>query len=162
MKKRNKKYSGPKYVALNVMTTIFGGLSGDHMAHLQRLLAANHQAMAAMVEGRGNRDTFDALAGAINIGKVMCSQGIGSEFFPEMLAAHGALVAMGVRAMKTGRFLFIGDELKAMNEGIACHDAQLENIRAIDLDRAAVEMQRAARDKSRTVSVRAEMEREAA
>ena len=162
MKKRTKKYSGPKYVAMNVLTTFFGGLSGDHAEHLQTLLTKNAAAMAAMVTGRGNRESFDRLTGAINMANVMCEQGIGNEFREATIAGREAMLSMGKRALRTGRFVFTGDELAAMNEAMECHTAQLTNIRAIDVDRAAEEVERRIRHGINSTSVRAEMEREAA
>lgn len=162
MKKRTKKYQGPKYVANNPMSTFFGGLSGDHMSHLQGLFGRNHAAMQAMVQGRGDRDTWDLLVGAINMANVMCEQGIGNEFREAMLAGRDALCEMGKRAMSTGRFLFKGDELTDMNEALACHDAQLENIRAIDVERAADEVMRRVRHGINTTNVRKEFEKEQA
>lgn len=160
--KRNKKYQGPKYVAKNVMSTFFGGLSGDHADHLRRLNIRNHGAMAAIVQGRGDRASWDLLVGAVNMGNVMCEQGIGDEFRAHMIAGRDALLEVGKRALKSGRFGFTGDELKAMNLALECHDAQLENIRAIDVERASDEVLRRIRHGVNTTNVRAELEREAA
>lgn len=79
-----------------------------------------------------------------------------------MLAARDALCEVGKRALKTGKFLFRGEELQAMNEAMACHDAQLENIRAIDVERASDEVIRRIRNRINTTNVRAELEKEAA
>lgn len=155
--KRTKAYK-PKYVAKNPMSTFFGGLSGDHMGHLQALFGRNHAAMQAIVQGRGDRSTWDLLVGAINMGNVMCEQGIGNEFREAMIAGRDALCEVGKRAVLTGRFLFKGDELGAMNEAMACHDAQLENIRAIDVERASDEVIRRIRHGINTTSVRKELE----
>lgn len=159
MKKRTKRYV-PKYVSINPLSTFFGGLSGDHAEHLQTLLLKNHGAMAAMVEGRGDKDAFDRLTGAINMGNVMCEQGIGDEFRASMIAGRNALIELGKRALKTGRFVFKGDELAAMNLAMECHDAQLTNIRALDVDRAADEVARRIRYGVNTTNVRAELARE--
>lgn len=159
--KRTKKYAGPKYIAKNPMHTFFGGLSGDHSEHLQTLLLKNHGALAAIVQGRGDREAFDKLTGAINMGNVMCEMGIGDEFRASMLAGRDAMIEMGKRALQTGRFVFKGCELAAMNEAIACHDAQLENIRAIDVERASNEVLRRIRHGINTTNVRKEYERAA-
>ena len=79
-KPRNKKYQGPKYVARNVMSTFFGGMGHTHIEHLRTLQVKNHLALAEMAQGRGNPAHWDLLIGAINIGNVMCEQGIGDEF----------------------------------------------------------------------------------
>ncbi|CUI02655.1 hypothetical protein BN2497_87 [Janthinobacterium sp. CG23_2] len=161
MKKRNKKYR-PKFVALNPMATFLGGMSGEHVAHLQALFGRNHGAMARMVQGAGSRDDWDLLIGAINMGNVMCDQGIGNEFRAEMIAARDAMCECGKRGVATDRFLFRGDEIRVVNEALACHDAQLENIRAIDVDRAADEVLRRIRHGINTTNVKAEMAKEAA
>ncbi len=153
MKKRTKKYKGPKYVATNPISTFFGGLSGDHAEHLVRLNIRNHSAMAVMTQGAGTREHWDLLVGAINMGNVMCEQGIGNEFREAMLAGRDALEAMGRRAMNTDRFLFKAEELAAMNEALACHDAQLENIRSIDVERASDEVLRRIRHGINTINV---------
>lgn len=155
--KRNKSYR-PKYVAKNPISTFFGGLSGDHMSHLQGLFGRNHGAMARVAMGHGTRDDWDLLVGAINMGNVMCEMGIGNEFREAMIAGRDALCEMGKRAMKTERFVFTGDELAAMNEALACHDAQLENIRAIDVDRASDEVIKRIRHGINTTSIKRELE----
>lgn len=152
-KKRTKKYSGPKYVSNNPMSTFFGGLSGDHMPHLQRTLTVNHLALSSIVQGKGTRDDFDRLVGAINMANVLCEQGIGNEFREITIAARDALKQVGERSLVKGVFGFTGDELKAMNAAMECHDAQLENIRAIDIDRAADEVERRLRHRINTVRI---------
>lgn len=159
MKKRNKRYV-PKYVSKNPMSDYFGGLSGDHAHHLQRLKIRNHAAMAAMTTGAGTRNDWDLIVGAVNMANVMCEQGIGDEFRPFTLAARDTMVEVGKRAMKTGRFLFKGDEIAVLNEFLDVHDAQLENIRAIDVERAADEVTRRINGRHNTTNIRAELERE--
>lgn len=160
-KKRTKKYQ-PKFTSKNPINDFFGGLSGVHADHLQRLTIRNHSAMAEMVQGRGQREHWDLLVGAINMANVMCEQGIGDEFRGATIAARDVLCEVGKRAIKTDRFLFKGDEIKVLNEALACHDAQLENIRAIDVERAADEVTRRILNGINTTNVRAEVEREAA
>jgi hypothetical protein len=160
MSKPRKKYK-PKYVARNPLTQFFGGMSSEHAEHLQTLKLKNHAAMAAMVEGRAGRTEWDMLVGAVNMGNVMCDMRIGDEFRNLMLAGRDALCEVGKRAHKTDRFLFKGDKLQAMNLAMEVHDAQLENIRAIDVERASDEVIRRIRNRINTTSVRAEIEKEA-
>lgn len=160
-KKRNKAYR-PKFVSRNPMSDFFGGLSGDHAEHFQRLALRNHTALLMLEQGRGGREQWDLLVGAINIANVMCEQGVGDEFRAQTIAARDALLECGKRAVKTGRFLFRGDELMAVRAALECHDAQLENVRAIDVERASDEVMRRIRHGLNTTNVRAEVEREAA
>ena len=140
-KPRNKRYR-PKYVTSDPLHTFFGGMSGVHAEHLVDLKLKNHMAMACMVRGDGDKSTWDRLVGSINVANVMTDMGIGAEFSPVLLAARDALLEVGVRSVTTGRFVFRGDELKTMQEAMACHDTQLDNVRSIDVDRAAAEVTR--------------------
>ena len=157
--KRCKPYK-PKYVAVNPMSTFLGGMSGDHAEHLQKLNLRNHGAMAAIVQGRGDLDSFNLVTGALNMANVMCEMGIGNEFREAMIAARDAMIEVGKRAVRTGKFLFKGDELQILNNAMSCHDAQLENIRAIDIERAANEVVRRVRHKINTTSVQREVAKE--
>lgn len=158
-KPRNKKYQ-PKYVARNPMATFFGGMSGQHADELVKLNLINHGAIVNICHGSGTKADWDRLVGAINMGNVMCEQGIGNEFRAEMIAARDALCKCGKRFMKSGRFGFTGEELQAVNAGLAAHDAQVENVRAIDLERAADEVIRRIRHGVNTTNVRAELSRQ--
>lgn len=164
MKKvRNKKYQGPKYVARNVMETFFGGMSSTHVDHLRTIQVKNHLALPEMMQGRGNREQFNLIVGAINIGSIMCEQGIGNEFRPVMIAARDAMIAVGMRAMRNGeRFGFTGAELCAVRESLDCHDAQLENVRSIDVDKAAAEVERRVRNNINSTSITREVAKEMA
>jgi len=162
-KKRNKKYQGPKYVARNVISTFFGGMGDTHIDHLRTVQVKNHMALSEMSQGRGNREQFNLIVGAINIGNVMCEQGIGDEYRQVMLSARDAMLEVGKRAMRNEeRFVFTGPELCAVRESLECHDAQLENVRAIDVDRAAAEVERRVRHRINSTSVKREMAKEAA
>lgn len=155
-KSRNKKYQ-PKYVARNPMATFFGGMSGQHADELVKLNLLNHGAMVNICHGSGTRDDWDRLVGAINMGNILCERGIGDEYRQDMISARDALCECGKRIVKTGRVLFTGDELRAVNAGMAVHDAQLENVRAIDIDQAAAEVIRRVRHGINTTNVRAEL-----
>lgn len=159
--KRKKAYK-PKYVSVNPASTFFGGMSREHSDHLRITNLWNHGALANLAKGEGTKEDWNRVVGAINIANVMCEQGIGNEFREKTIAARDALLALGKRGLRTGRFLFTGDELRAVNEGMACHDTQLENVRSIELDRAADEVERRVKHGINSTSVRAEMEKESA
>lgn len=160
-KRRNKKYR-PKYVTRNVLTTIFGGMSGDHAEHLRLIQIRSHKALADMAQGAGTREGWDLLVGAINMANVMCEQGIGNEFRRATIAARDALLEVGKRIVKLDRVIMKGDELNAIREGLDCHDAQLENVRAIDVERASREVDRRVRHHINSTSVMGELAKDAA
>lgn len=162
-KPRNKKYQGPKYVCRNVLSTVFGGMGSAHGDHLRELQIENHLAMVEMAQGRGTREQWNLIVGAINMANVMCEQGIGNEFREKTIAARDAMLAVGKRAVQNDdRFIFKGDELQAINEALDCHDAQLENSRAIDVDRAAMTVEHRVRHRINSTSVMRELRKEAA
>jgi len=162
-KKRSKAYQGPKYVAKNPMITFFGGMGGQHYEHLQTTLLTNHTALSNMARGVGDKGDWERLVGATNVGIIMTEQGIGPEYERDMVAAREALVACGMRAVKNNhRFIFTGDELKVMNQALDVHDLQLKSVRAIDVDKAAHEVERRLRHRINSTSVMAEIRREEA
>lgn len=156
--KPRKKYK-PKYVAKNPMKTFLGGMSGEHAAELVEIQAKTAAAMQAMVQGRGDTDAWDRLVGAINMANVMCEQGIGDEWRQQTIAARESLLQVGIRFKRTGRWLFTGDEMATINEGLSIHSAQVENVRYIDIERASDEVIRRVKHGVNTTNVQAEMER---
>jgi hypothetical protein len=160
-KPRNKAYK-PKGTCSNPLG-IFGGMGDAHRDKLREIQTRNHLAMVDMAQGRGTREQWNRIVGAINVANVMCEMGIGDEFRAATLAARDAMLAIGKRAVKNGdRFVFTGDELNAVNLALDCHDAQLENVRAIDIDRAADIVTHRVRNRINSTSVMREVRREAA
>lgn len=162
-KKRNKAYAGPKYVARNPLVTFFGGMGGQHYEHLQNTLLINHTALSNMARGVGDKEDWERLVGAMNCAIIMTEQGIGPEYEADVVAAREALIACGKRAVKNNhRFIFTGDELKVMNQALDVHDLQLKSVRAIDVDKAAAEVERRLRHRINSTSVMAEIHRDQA
>jgi hypothetical protein len=160
-KKPRKQYR-PKGYCENPLG-IFGGMGQTHADHLRRIQTLNHLAMADMAQGRGNREQWNRIVGAVNIANVMCEMGIGDEFRHAVLNARDALLNVGKRAvLNADRFIFTGAELTSINQALDCHDAQLENVRAIDVDRAADEVMRRVRNRINSTSVMREIRKEAA
>lgn len=160
-KPRDKKYQ-PKYVCRNVLTTVFGGMSGSHVDELRTIQIRNHKALADMARGEGTREGWDLLVGAINMANVMCEQGIGDEFRQITIRARNALLEVGKRIVKLDKVIMKGDELNAVREALECHDAQLENVRAVDVERAAQEVDRRIKNRINSTSVLRELSLEAA
>lgn len=160
-KPRNKKYR-PKGVTRNVLS-IFGGMSDTHRKKLQEIQTLNHFAMVDLAQGRGTREQWNRIVGAINIANVMCEMGIGDEFRQATIAARDSLLAIGKRAVvNNDRFVCTGAELTAINQALDCHDAQLVNSRSIDVDHAAIEVARRVRHRINSTSVMREIRKEAA
>lgn len=160
-KPRNKKYV-PKGTSNNLLS-IFGGMGVAHHGHLRANQVKTHAAMQALTQGRGTREDWKRIAGVLNVAGVMSEQGIGAEFQQTFISAQDMMLALGKRAARNGeRFLFAGAEMQTINEALECHDAQLQNSRAIDVDRAADEVMRRERSRIGHVSVMGEIAKEAA
>ena len=126
MRKRSK-YK-PKGVRLDAVNWVLAGLKpiaevGDALVTLK---AKNHSALTEVTQGRGNRDQVDVLIAAMNMCEAYAVHGKGIDWLPEIRQAQDALFNMGKRGMEKGRFLFTGEEMKAMNLGMDIHDAQLD------------------------------------
>lgn len=159
--KRCKAYK-PREISRDPINEIFGGMSGVHAEHLQTVLLKNSFAFQELVQGRGTRDSFDRVVGAINVGNILTEQGVGNEFLGDVIAARDAMIEVGKRYHKLGRFVLTGDELKTLNEFFACHTAQLENVRSVDIERAANEVIRRVRHHINSTTVAAEVRKDAA
>lgn len=97
----------------------------------------NHQAMACMVTGVGNRDDIDVLIAAMNVAEALAiTAELGSEYRAEITAAQDAIYTMGQRGITKSKFLFTGLELTAMNLGMEIHDAQLDACTVGQLEKA--------------------------
>lgn len=152
MKKRTKRYSGPKRIIPNTMLALFGGMSDQHAGHLQDTLLALHVSMANLARSVGDELDWNNVNQAVNMGLIMAEQGIGAEHAEALKAGRDAMVSNVLRYHQHKKFVFTGEELKALNEALACHDAQMTCIRGIDVDRAAKELNRRLKHKVNTSS----------
>ena len=152
----NKKPRKPRKfrtASTNVLSDVFGGMGTTHGEHLRAIQVKNYRALDEMMMGRGTREHWDLLRGAINMGCVMCDQGIGAEYSGAMVAAKDALLEVGKRLVRLDRIVLKAEELAAFREAMEIHDAQLENIRAIDVERAYFEVRRREKARVNTISV---------
>lgn len=160
-KPRNKPYH-PKGAASNVLA-IFGGMGATHRDRLIQEQIKSHSALANMAKGTGAREDWNRIVGAINIANIMCEQGVGDEYRQITIAARDAMLAVGKRAVRNNdRFVFTGPELRAVSDALEVHDTQLENCRAIDVDRASDEVIRRERHRINSTSVMREIRKESA
>lgn len=152
MKKRNKKYS-PRQVVQNPLNYILGGLKKIDSEHLTELNIKNHRAMSNMTHGDGTRDDWDKLSGMINMALVLDEQHFASDYTNDLLSARDAMIAVGKRYLDSKRFIMRGEEMKVLNLAIDIHEAQLNALRVIDVERAFGEVQRRVRHKINAVSI---------
>lgn len=135
MKKRSK-YK-PKVVRVDAVNWVLAGLKpisevGDALVTLK---AKNHSALAEITQGRGNREQIDILIAAMNMCEAYAVHGKGIDWLPEINQAQEAVFTMGKRGLEKGRFLFTGEEMKAVNLAMDVHDEQLNQSSVMELEK---------------------------
>jgi len=97
----------------------------------------NHMAMSLILKGEGTRKEMGDIMTAFKIAHCLAARGLGADWMPEIQAACDAVESMRVRGEAKGdRFLFNGEELKAVNLGMEIHDAQLDSCTLAQMEQA--------------------------
>jgi hypothetical protein len=136
--KKKSKYK-PKGVRLDALNWVLAGLKpisecGDALTILK---AKNHSALTEVVQGRGNHDQIDVLIAALNMTEAYAHHGKGGDWKEEIRQAQDSLLSMALRGVETGRFVFRGPEMQAVNLAMEVHDAQLEASSVKELEQMA-------------------------
>jgi hypothetical protein len=136
--KKKSKYK-PKGVRLDALNWVLAGLKpisecGDALTILK---AKNHSALTEVVQGRGNHDQIDVLIAALNMTEAYAHHGKGGDWKEEIRQAQDSLLSMALRGVETGRFVFRGPEMQAVNLAMDVHDLQLENSMISELEKMA-------------------------
>lgn len=91
-----------------------------------RLRIVNHGALESIVKGNGILRDAIMLRNAMVTTASLAEIGTGTGWLPEIEQGHQAITALILRGRKTGRYLFTGPELTAVNLAMAVHDAQID------------------------------------
>lgn len=138
MRKRSK-YK-PKGVRLDAVTWVVAGMKKitDLPDTDVALRIRNHDALTAVVQGRATKAEADVLIAAFNMAEALplVNPAFGVDWKPEIREGQDALLSMCRRGVKTGRFVFTGPELKAVQQAMEVHDAQLDAMRVSDMEKA--------------------------
>lgn len=136
MRKRSRYR--PKGVITDTISHVLGGFRRvQDTDSAVTLKIKNHQALASMVQGSGNRDDIDILIAAMNVAEALAiTAELGDEYRAEITAAQDAIYTMSRRGLAKNRFLFTGPEMQAMNLGMEVHDAQLDACTVGQLEKA--------------------------
>lgn len=89
------------------------------------LAIAYHGALNAIAHGKGTEEDANTLALAANIALMLVELGLGIDQLPTVHAGQDAIVNMMHREQRTGRLGFTGEELRAVQDLLDLHDAQL-------------------------------------
>lgn len=136
MRKRSKYR--PKGVLINPVGYVLEGLTlvRSHDSFMLDLKIKNHDAMTALTQGRATRQDMDTLVDMVNVTEALYRLGFGKEYEEVLAAGLASLLAVGRRGVKTLRFILNSQEMKAINEVMELHDAQMEVITIKDMERA--------------------------
>lgn len=125
--KKKSKYK-PKPVRMDNMAWVTGGMlpvtaAKQAMLHLG---IKNHGALTSLVQGTGVRDDAVVLRNAFITARAMAMLDIGKEYRPDLDKAQVTIGELIARGDSTGRYLFKGPEIQAVNLGMEIHEAQLQ------------------------------------
>lgn len=108
----------------------------SHTDYLLDLRLKNSSAMAALLAGRASKKDMDLIIAMSNITYALQQLGFGKEHDGVATQGRIAIISIAYRAAKVGRFVPTGPEIRALNELMELHDAQMEAITVKDMDRA--------------------------
>jgi hypothetical protein len=136
---RKKSKYKPRPVLRDCMAYIKTGFEPvrNHSETLT-LRMKNHASLEEITKGRANKGHVDIMIVALNMTEAlaMVREDLGSDWRTEIRAAQDALFAMAQRGVATGRWLFTGPELTAVNLAMELHDQQLDACTVDELQKA--------------------------
>lgn len=138
MRKRSKYR--PREVLRDPLAYVLNGMVRVDKAAkdiLDTVRIKNHMAMTLILKGDGTRKEMGDIMTAFKIMHCLAARGLGADWMQEIQLAIDAVESMRVRGEAKGdRFLFNGEELKAVNLGMEIHDAQLEKCTLAQMEQA--------------------------
>lgn len=141
--KPRKRYR-PKPVLKDTMSYVLSGLKRLPENIVTKLKIEAHWGMSTMTKGEGTRDDWERVATVLNIGVALSEAGYGPEYLGALQKAQTAMMNMRVRLRQTGRMVFTGPEINAINEALSIHEAQLDSpdLNVLAVERAVAQVQR--------------------
>lgn len=136
MRKRSKYR--PRPIQQDPVSWVINGMRPvtDAADTVMVIHTANHGSLERIVLGKGTKDDVKTLSNAFITSRSLANHNVGEDWADELEAAGNALVAMGERGKRTGRYVFTGPELNAVNLGMAIHDLQYKNCTIATLEKA--------------------------
>ena len=134
MRKRSKYR--PKPILQNPLGYVLESMTpiAKHESVLVDLKVKNHYAMAMLTQGKATKAEIDVLIAAVNMTEALFRLGFGTDYRKEVSAGLDALLQVARRGAETDRFILRADEMKALNEVMELHDAQLDVITIKDME----------------------------
>lgn len=110
-----------------------------HASYLIDLKIRNHAAMTALTRGMATKTDMDDLIAMANISEALSRLGFGQEYADVTRAGLDAIHEVGKRGMADPtkpKFILRSSDMKALNELMELHDAQMDVITIKDMERA--------------------------
>lgn len=135
MRKRSKYR--PKRNLLNPVGFVLESLTPvrAQSSFMLDLKLKNHGSLAMLMHGRGGRTDIDVLVNMDNIVEALFRLGFGQDYGDVVAAGLEALRTVGKRGAETGKFIMNASEIKALNDVMELHDAQMDVIVLKDMER---------------------------
>jgi hypothetical protein len=143
--KKRSKYK-PKGIRLDNMSYLLKGFEPlAKQPDAIELDTKNHSALTDIAQGRGTKAHVDIVIAALNMteGLYRVRAELGADWSAEIKAGQDAIYEMAKRGKQTGRFVFTGPELTAVNLAMSIHDEQLKICTVAELEKA-IEIERLA------------------
>ena len=134
-KKPRKKYR-PKPVLIDPLTYALTGVRPPSSATMLTVKIKNHDAMNSLLYGRATKDSIDILINMANVTEALYRLGFGREYKEVLAAGLDALHQVASRGVPSGQFVLKVSEIATLNEFMELHDAQLEVVTVIDMEKA--------------------------
>jgi predicted type IV restriction endonuclease len=136
MKKRSKYR--PRRVLLNTMAFVQESLTpvAKHDNYLLDLKIVTSMAMASLMKGTATKRDMDVLVAMSNIVEALYELGFGRQYQDVATEGRYAILSIVYRAVERLRFVPTGEEVKRLNTLMELHDAQMDAITIVDMERA--------------------------
>lgn len=136
MKKRSKYR--PRRVLLNTMAFVQESLTpvAKHDNYLLDLKIVTSMAMASLMKGTATKRDMDVLVAMSNIVEALYELGFGRQYQDVATEGRYAILSIVYRAVERLRFVPTGEDVKRLNTLMELHDAQMDAITIVDMERA--------------------------
>ena len=136
MKKRSKYR--PRRVLLDTMAFVQESLTpvALHDTYLLDLKITNSMAMASLMKGTATKRDMDVLVAMSNIVEALYELGFGKQYQDVATEGRYAILSIVYRAVERLRFVPTGEDIKRLNTLMELHDAQMDAITIVDMERA--------------------------
>jgi hypothetical protein len=135
---RKKSKYKPRAILANPLGYVLESMTpvAKHDSFMIDLKIKNHGAMTSVMQGKGTRQDVDALIQMLNVTEALYRLGFGTEYKDVVNAGLIALRELAARGAPTNKFILRASEIKALNEAMELHDAQMEVITIRDMEKA--------------------------